>query len=226
MSNPTQISYTELQTAYDLFNKQLFDGALPDCLLTLQPRDKRIAGFFSSKRFEDIQGQHTDELAMNPTYFHSKPIEFALQTLGHEMAHVWQFHHGRPGRRGYHNKELAMKMKTIGLYPSSTGLPGGKETGEHMSDYLIPDGPIAGLIDGLIAKGFRLTWAERPYSPPAGEYNGEDETEGEGQGGTTKPNRTNRVKFTCPKCDANAWGKPTLSLLCGVCKVAFVGEDE
>ena len=99
MSNPTKISYTELQTAYDLFNKKLFDGALPNCLLTLQPRDKRIAGYFSSKRFEDIRGQHTDELAMNPTYFHSKPIEFALQTLGHEMAHVWQFHHGNPGRR-------------------------------------------------------------------------------------------------------------------------------
>jgi hypothetical protein len=34
-------------------------------------------------------------------------------------------------------------MKAIGLQPSSTGMVGGKETGQHMSDYEIPGGPFS-----------------------------------------------------------------------------------
>ncbi|HGV8103593.1 TPA: zinc metalloproteinase Mpr protein, partial [Escherichia coli] len=30
-----------------------------------------------------------------------------------------------------------------------------------------------------------------------------------------------RVKFTCPDCGANAWGKPSLNLICGDCDVAL-----
>ena len=224
MAKPTHSSYSELQAVYDLFNKKLFGGKLPDCLLTLQPRDRRIAGYFSSKRFQDENGRvFTDELAMNPTYFHAKPIDFALQTLGHEMVHVWQAHFGEPGRRGYHNKEWGTIMKKIGLYPSSTGQPGGKEVGEHMSDYIIEGGPIAGLIARLIKQGFKLSWSgRRPVVQQGeggnGQGDGEDEGEGEGQ---SAPNRTKRVKFTCPKCAANAWGKPTLKIVCGVCQKPF-----
>ena len=38
--------------------------------------------------------------------------------------------------------EWSEKLKSAGLYPSSTGMVGGKETGQHMSDYVIPDGPF------------------------------------------------------------------------------------
>ena len=60
----------------------------------------------------------------------------------HEMVHVWQHAHGKPGARGYHNKEWAAKMKAIGLQPSSTGMVGGKETGQRMMDYIIPGGRV------------------------------------------------------------------------------------
>jgi hypothetical protein len=37
-------------------------------------------------------------------------------------------------------------MKTVGLYPSNSGMIGGKETGQQMQHYIIPDGAVpAGL---------------------------------------------------------------------------------
>ena len=49
---------------------------------------------------------------------------------------------------GYHpqlsaalyDRQWAAKMREIGLQPSSTGEEGGKETGQSMSHYIIPDG--------------------------------------------------------------------------------------
>jgi hypothetical protein len=50
-----------------------------------------------------------------------------LSTLVHEQAHLWQHHFGKPGRGRYHNREWAAKMVEIGLIPSATGEPGGKQ---------------------------------------------------------------------------------------------------
>lgn len=41
---PTVKTYAELQLAYDTFNARLFDGQLPECLITLQ-REKRTYGY-------------------------------------------------------------------------------------------------------------------------------------------------------------------------------------
>jgi hypothetical protein len=53
------------------------------------------------------------------------------------MAHQWQFEFGTPSRAGYHNEEWSKKMQSIGLMPSHNGKPGGKKTGQNMSDYVI-----------------------------------------------------------------------------------------
>lgn len=50
MARPTLETYSELQQAYDFFNCELFNGVLPQCLVTLQ-REKRCQGYFSRKRF-------------------------------------------------------------------------------------------------------------------------------------------------------------------------------
>ena len=59
----------------------------------------------------------TDEIALNPAHFASRPTAGTLSTLAHEMAHLWQHHFGTPSRTGYHNKEWAAKMREIGLIP-------------------------------------------------------------------------------------------------------------
>nr|WP_025465377.1 SprT-like domain-containing protein [Acinetobacter baumannii] len=89
------------------------------------------------------------------------PLLEVLQTLVHEMVHAWQFHFGKPGRRGYHNKEWADKMEAIGLMPSSTGKPGGARTGEKMADYAIPGGLFMQATDKLLTQDFKISWLDR-----------------------------------------------------------------
>ncbi len=159
-TSPTQQTYAELQRAYDHFNQALFGGALPPCLVTLQ-REKRTYGYFSSNRFVRMDGTMTDEIALNPSFFAVVPLTETMQTMVHEMCHLWQHHHGRPGRGRYHNEEWATKMETIGLMPSSTGQPGGKRTGDHVADYAINGGQFLAACESLLTADFRLSWYDR-----------------------------------------------------------------
>ena len=161
---PTTETYTELQTAYDFFNKHLFADELPACLITLQ-REKRTYGYFSRQRFVGrANGQKVDEIAMNPSYFAIRTIAETLSTLVHEMVHLWQFHLGKPGRRSYHNKEWAVKMEEIGLCPSHTGRPGGRRTGEQMDHYIVEGGLFDVVCSRLLTQEFTLSWLDR-YPP-------------------------------------------------------------
>ena len=47
---PTRETYDQIQQAYDYFNRALFKGELPNCLITLQRRN-RTYGYFSGDRF-------------------------------------------------------------------------------------------------------------------------------------------------------------------------------
>ncbi|MCK9247107.1 MAG: SprT-like domain-containing protein, partial [Anaerolineaceae bacterium] len=125
---PTRETYENFQQFYDYLNKGLFDGELPGCLLTLQ-RKKRTYGFFSGNRFARLDGQFTDEIALNPAHFRERPLREILATLAHEMVHQWQHHFGKSGRGPYHNRQWADRMKAIGLQPTDTSEEGGKETG-------------------------------------------------------------------------------------------------
>lgn len=138
---PTQDTYDGFQKAYDEANYVLFGGQLPNCLITLQRR-ARTMGYFSPSRFTRGDGHKTDEMALNPAYFRDCELIDTLAVLVHEMIHVWQEHFGKPGRGRYHNREFAEKSKSLGLMPSSTGEPGGAETGDRMSHYILEGGPF------------------------------------------------------------------------------------
>lgn len=195
----TPAEYRAFQTAYDFFNAELFDGSLPQVLVTLQ-RHAGARGYFSPKRFMGRAKDTTaHELALNPDTFGDRTDEEILSTLAHEMAHVWQETHGKPPTRCYHDKQWAAKMKEIGLQPTDTGEPGGKETGQKVTHYIIPGGPYERAFSILKGKGFRLNWQSAPQSAQA------------------KAKSASKTKFTCPNCEQNAWAKPDASLLCGVC---------
>lgn len=177
---------------------------------------------------------------MNPAYFGVRPIPATLSTLAHEMVHQWQYHRGKPGRRGYHNKEWAQRMESIGLMPSNTGQPGGRKVGEQMTHYIIDGGPFARACAQLLTLPFTLSWCDRfpPYCPTAAPIatGGQEDAAGSNApsvaapvpawGGLVPPpppapvNRSNRVKYRCPGCGAQAWAKPGLRLLCGGDKCA------
>lgn len=231
---PTQEVYTEMQTAYDHFNEVLFDGELPPCLITLQ-RQSHVYGYFAAGRFVNQTGATTDEIAMNPSYFAICPAEEVMQTLVHEMVHLWQHHCGKTSRRGYHNQEWAEKMEAVGLVPSSTGKPGGKRTGDKMGDYIQEGGVFEIACQQLLTENFRISWADKfPALDRVKQaiLDGNIESFQDdlttwgieiGEDGNlileTKP--ATRSKYSCPACGVNVWGKPELNLICGDCNIAF-----
>ncbi|MQW45316.1 sprT domain-containing protein [Sinorhizobium meliloti] len=212
MTNPTKSTYDALNRAYDHFNKRLFSGQLPPCLITMQ-RKAKAYGYFAGGRFGSKDGgEVTDEIALNPSHFKARTDEQSLSTLAHEMAHLWQHHFGKPSRSGYHNKEWAEKMHDIGLHPSDTGQPGGKETGQSCSHYIIEGGPYARAYADLAGKGFQALYVELW-----------DDAEAKKK---RKAKAASKTKYTCPDCDAHAWAKPGTRLICGECEILMLSDND
>jgi hypothetical protein len=195
----TITEYQGFQRAYDFFSREMFEGNLPQVLVTL-PRHANTRGYFSPERFSGrVDKTAVHELALNPDNFTGRTDEMILSTLVHEMTHVWQQTYGKPPRRSYHDRQWAAKMREIGLQPSSTGEEGGKETGQSMSHYIIPGGRYAKAYAKLAATGFQLHWQSIPATEQA------------------RGKKASKTKFTCPECGLNAWAKPDAHLICGEC---------
>lgn len=209
MSNNTQpiTEHAKLSEAYAFFNARLFGGKLPPCMITLH-RKSNARGYYAPDRWQARKDADTraDELSLNPDTFGSRDDRSILSTLVHEMAHHWQFHFGEPSRNGYHNKSWGNKMKQIGLCPSSTGEPGGKETGQKVSHYILPGGPFDEACTELLAGGFSIDW------------------QSEGIDGTRAAKRASKTKYTCPECGQNAWAKPNARIGCLDCMAPMLPE--
>lgn len=237
--NPTAQTYDNLLLAYRFMNEALFGGILPPCLITLQ-REKKTFGYFSGARFKHASddSKNTDEIALNPTYFRmeGRDDRGVISTLVHEMVHLWQHHYGKPGRGRYHNDQWAEKMKKIGLIPSSNGQPGGNETGDRMSHYIDEKGKFAQAYKDLLVHDFKLEWIELvdhckdnsavikpPRKSPRPLMDDEEESlQPTGEKSIPIPDRSNRLKFTCPGCNLNAWAKPGANLVCGDCEQPMI----
>jgi SprT-like family len=205
---PSAQVYGPLDEAFNHFSRELFGDALPYCLVTVWAKGP-TCGFHHAKRFAKVEGNATtDEIAMNPRFFRTEPLREVASTFAHEMVHHWQEHFGTPPRNGYHDREWAAKMISIGLMPSSTGKPGGKQTGYHVSDYVIEGGPFALSFARLEATGWRIGWGDADASKSVGEGGGGGEGALEG----SKPTRT---KFICSggcglKMYGPSWAKEDL----------------
>jgi predicted SprT family Zn-dependent metalloprotease len=210
-THPTQRTYTSLDAAYDHFNRELFSGQLPACLITMQ-RHKGAYGYFSGARFAatDNPQEVTDEIALNPAHFASRPTAGTLSTLVHEMAHLWQHHFGTPSRTGYHNKEWAAKMREIGLIPTDTDQPGGKDTGQKVTHFIEEGGRFQQACTAYLASGTVFLYHDR---------------EGEGDPANRKKKAASKTKYTCPACGMNAWAKPAACLICGDCGEELEAEQ-
>jgi hypothetical protein len=210
MNNPTTQTYNSLTTAYDFFNRELFSGSLPPCLLTMQ-RHKGAFGYFSGERFANTSDpkEVTDEIALNPAHFATRKPTEVLSTLAHEMAHLWQHHYGEPPRKGYHDKQWAAKMHEIGLIPTATGEPGGKETGQKMTHLIEKNGRFASAVSKLLGEHPAILYHDRTDNNDP----------------TRKKKSASKTKYTCPVCGLNAWAKPDAPLVCGNCQEQMQAEN-
>jgi predicted SprT family Zn-dependent metalloprotease len=210
IADPTRVTYADLATAYDFFNHCLFAGRLPHCLITMQRRWGAY-GYFDGDRFgTPTDAEVTDEIALNPTHFRNRTIEDNLSTLVHEQVHLAQHHFGKPGERGYHNRQWARLMMAIGLIPSATGAPGGEQTGYRMSHYILPDGPFDRACRELLTRGFTIRYVERPVEPEGSEAEAKEKE-------ARKRKASSKTKYTCPNGHETAWAKPAAWLVCGHC---------
>jgi predicted SprT family Zn-dependent metalloprotease len=203
-------TYANLDAAYDHFNGMLFGSLLPPCLITMQ-RHKGAYGYFIAERcarWEDDADRAVDEIALNPAHFGERPPEAILSTLVHEMVHLWQHHYGTPSRARYHNREWAAKMKELGLIPSHTGRPGGKQTGQRVSHYIEPDGPFARALARLDTQAVLYK-----------------DLDGDAAEAARRRKAASKTKYTCPGCGTNAWAKPGVNLVCGDCGETMEPEE-
>ncbi|MFA1677207.1 SprT-like domain-containing protein [Rhizobium mongolense] len=208
MINPTKTTYIGLEHAYAVFNEDLFGGVLPACLITMQ-RVKKAYGYFAGGRFGSKDGAVvTDEIALNPSHFSVRTTEQSLSTLVHEMVHLWQHHFGSPSRGGYHNREWAEKMHSVGLIPSSTGEPGGKETGQRVTHYIAVDGPYQAVYSRLEREGFDALFVELW-----------DDAKKQA---ARRKKAASKTCYTCPSCGLHAWAKPNARLMCADCTMVLL----
>ena len=211
---PTKGQFTAYQGAFDWFNRELFNGELPQCLLNFS-RKAGAGGFFArnqwGKRLEVSErgaaAAQLHEITLNPDLLHKGP-EWVFSVLVHEMAHLQRFITGKPSRPGYHDAQWADMMLAVGLHPVSYDNPG-RMTGQKVSHEI-----VAG---GFYQAAFKAMPSE--YLLPLSAL-------GFGGGKAAKPKRESqqKVKYTCPGCEANIWGKGGLNVTCTDCQRPFEAQ--
>ncbi len=231
---PTIEASAALQFAYAYFNDALFGGRLRECLIVYS-RKKNVLGHFAPDRFQNVDGQLVPELALNPTYLAIRSDRESLSTLVHEQTHVFQHYYGpirgQKVRRtsGYHDLAWVEIMERVGLIPSNTGKPGGKQTGFQMTHYILDGGPFDLACQALLAQGFRINWTDRIAT--GRDLDGAKTVAGSGSPTTlgskaapVVPTKKDRIKFTCPSCGQNAWARPSAQIACTPCALNLLPE--
>lgn len=198
-----------LEGAYAWFNRELFDGKLLPVVLNFS-RHANCYGFFAPNRWYAADSELvTHEISLNPTHLRQRDLRATYSTLVHEMAHCWQEEHGKKkSKRGYHNQEWADQMKRIGLQPTTTGLPGGSETGYKVTHMIVDDGPYDRAFQDMPDE-LKLPWlCEEPVKEQK------------------EKRAKSKIKYTCQECDARAWAKPGAKLKCGDCDEDMTPEED
>lgn len=223
MDTPTLEQMTAYQQAFDYFNQELFSDRLPQVILNFSRSGSSTIAFYTPKRWQQDEKQvdqkALDEISLNPKYL-GMSMEEIMSSLVHEMVHLWQFAFGNPSRRSYHNKEWAMKMNEIGLSPDDGT---GKETGQNVSHKIGEEGLFQKAFQNM-PESYSLPW--RVFIEGDGDRGGEAEAkEGKSdkQDEEQKPKSKSgkRLKYTCPSCETNIWGKEGLRIGCIDCEEVF-----
>lgn len=214
-TDPTNAQFAAYRAMWTYFNAVLFGGSLGHVILNFS-RLARSLGFFAPERWRDAGDQVTHEISLNPAHLKRDNAKDAASVLVHEMAHLWRHGQPNPPRNGYHDRQWADKMQSLGLMPSSTAAPGGARVGYRMSHYIIPGEAFERAFEQMPAE-CHLPWTC-----------GIDD---EGRGGDKKSKKEKKekeaarkvkCKYSCPGCELNVWGRAGLRLRCEDCDKELV----
>jgi hypothetical protein len=102
-------------------------------------------------------------------------------------------------------------MREVGLIPSSTGQPGGKDTGQSVSHYIEEGGRFDKACTAYLATAPAILYHDRA---------------GDGEAAATRKKKAaSKTRYTCPGCQQNAWAKPDAKLICGKCEEAMEAAE-
>lgn len=194
--------YQSWYGAFAYYNETLFDGKLPPVLIVMDRSCKKAKGTYHAASWisrHDEDAKPVDQIIMNPDLFNGRTDAEILSTFVHEMVHHWQEHFGVK-KRGHHNAEWGGKMEALGLTPVPCK-PDGKTTGKHVTHEIARGGAFDEVTRMLIESGHKVEFQILPSGDPV----------------RAKKKAASKTKFTCVRCDANAWGKPDTHILCGSC---------
>ena len=93
-------------------------------------------------------------------------------------------------------------MIAVGLVPTHTGEPGGKQTGQRVTRYIEEGGSYDTNWMLLAESGFTLEYQDRYALKPIDV-------------------QKIKVRYACPACSIHVWGKPDLHLVCADCEQAL-----
>ena len=156
--SPTEDLWEAYSLAYEFLNDQLFDNALPNCILNFATHGRANA-FFTLGRWQEQLAdtpaagankkgrRQAHELSLNPVLLDG-PVDKALAWIVRLMV---QLHLHEKGNdydypQGYYSAEFTNAMWAIGLPCSSDGTPTGKRTGFTMNHWIDPAGKFAEAI--------------------------------------------------------------------------------
>ncbi len=197
---------TQLQQAFDHFNVSLFEGKLEPVIFS-NVRLKKSLGHFWAKswtRRTELKGK-VHEIGMDFARLQTAPEhgdKLVLSTLVHEMCH--ELIEMKAIKENGHGKYWVAAMLMVGLEPiilNAKGVPTGKATGSHSSHKIIDGDRFDAAAKELLSTGFKFVWANEPLPEP------EKKPKAKKKAGA-------KAKHTCPSCNANAWGKPSMVLTC------------
>jgi hypothetical protein len=80
-----------------------------------------------------------------------------------------------------------------------------------MGHYIAEHGAFATAVATLLANGYVLPYVEL--------WNDNDESK-------RRKKASSKTKYTCSNCNANAWAKPEIRLVCGACDMDLQSEEE
>ncbi|MBS1585517.1 MAG: SprT-like domain-containing protein [Bacteroidetes bacterium] len=207
----TKEQFKALNDLYDYYNRKLFYNLLPGCLVSLV-RSKGFHGAFAPEKWQRKVGDAllVHEIVLNANTM-DREEKLWHSTLCHEMAHLYIQTHGKELCRGYHSRAWARVMKHIGLQPSHTGLPGGRETGRKMTHYIIDGGPFDRAYRCILENN--ITRYKLPYDTVSSGPHGPWMVSRDGKG-------SNKTGYVC-HCGNKVWGKASLHISCNDCGQNF-----
>jgi predicted SprT family Zn-dependent metalloprotease len=210
-TDPTNAQFAAYRAMWTYFNATLFGGALGHVILNFS-RLARSLGFFAPDRWRSVSDQVTHEISLNPAHLKRDNAKDSAAVLVHEMVHLWRHNQPKAPRNGYHDRVWADKMEELGLMPSATAAPGGARVGYRMCHYVIAGGAFERAFEAMPAE-CQLPWTC-----------GIDE-DARGKKVKKEAARKVKVKYSCPACELNVWGRAGLHLRCDDCDQELETED-